>query len=867
MNSPRWKQIDELFEAALELEPDTRIAFLNEACAGDEALRKEVETLLASDEQAESFIETPAIREAVEVLAELRPGLSPGDAIGPYRILSRLGAGGMGEVYRARDTRLGREVAIKVLPASHSADAGRIRRFEQEARASSALNHPNIISIHDFGASASTIYIIMELVEGKTLREVLNLGALPLKKLFDISIQIADGLAKAHAAGIIHRDLKPGNIMISKDGFAKILDFGIAKLLPPQNEESSQVANQENETTVDAGVVGTAAYMSPEQASGRRIDFRSDQFSFGIMLYEMATGKHPFDRSTPAETLTAIMKDDPEPVVSLNPKLLPPFRWIIERCLAKDPEDRYASTRDLAHDLASIRDHVSEVSDAKESLPASKIRLRPVWIAVIVLGLIGVVVGWKMIDSRKKGSSELALQKIDSLVVLPMENLSGDPAQEYFVDGMTDALIGDLAKIGALRVISRTSAMHYKGTKKSLPKIAGELEVDAVVEGTVQRSGERVRIRVQLIHAATERHLWVANYERDLRDVLDLQSEVAQAIAREIRVAVTAKEQARLASVRQVNPHAYEAYLKARYIWNKRTPVTLKTAVAYFERAMELDPNYAPAYAGLADTYSMLSDYTVLPAREAYPKAHEAVLKALALDRALAEAHTSLAWIKAAYEWEFEEAEKEFQLAIALNPGYATAHQWYAGFLSAMGRHREAISESQRAQQLEPFSLIVRTTLAEAYYFARQDDQVIAQCQKVIEMDPNFGEIYDMLQRAYEAKGMAREALAAHEKHMKLMGWNAEYLEKIRRVGSISSMQSYWQKRLLGEIKSSQPFPLWVAECWAQLGNKQQALVWLEQLCQERSYWAIYLNVVPTLDPLRSDPRFQDLLRRIGLTP
>src|SRR5262245_19571120 len=483
--------------------------------------------------------------------------------------------------------------------------------------------------------------------------------------------------------------------------------------------------------------------------------------------------------------------------------------------------------------------------------------------ALALIALAAAAVLYALFIREKRPSPHPA---ITSLVVLPLENLSGDPSQEYLADGMTDALIGDLAKIGALRVISRTSAMHFKGAKKSLlPEIAGALKVDAVVEGTVQRSGDRLLIRAQLIHAATDQHLWAEDYERDVRDVLKTQSEVAQAIAREIKVVVTPQEQARLANIRQVKPEAYEAYLQARYVWNKRTPEMLKKAVGHFERAINLDPNYAPAYAGLADSYSMLSDYGTLPPLEAYPKAKEAAMIALALDEELADAHTSLAWITAAYEWKFAEAEKEFQRAIAINPRYETARQWHAEFLSAMGRHEEAIAEIKRAQQLGPFSLIVNTALAGAYYFARQDDQALAQCQRVIDLDPSFAQIYEWLLREYDKKGMAREALATHQKLAELMGWSPDYSEKVHRARSVTSMHAYWRKRLAWEMGDSQPSPLWVAECWAQLGNKDQAFVWLEKLCQERSYWAIYLNVVPTLDPLRSDPRFAGLLRRIGL--
>jgi TolB-like protein/DNA-binding winged helix-turn-helix (wHTH) protein/cytochrome c-type biogenesis protein CcmH/NrfG len=512
----------------------------------------------------------------------------------------------------------------------------------------------------------------------------------------------------------------------------------------------------------------------------------------------------------------------------------------------------------MAHESQIVDAERNVVAGAVETpvvLPRQSRAFRLGALALLVLATVVAVYGWFWRERRPAA--------ITSLAVLPLANLSGDPQQEYFADGMTDALTGDLARISALRVISRTSAMQYKGTQKRLSEIARELNVDAVIEGTVQRSSERLFIRAQLIHAASDQHLWAATYERDLRDVLKVQSEVAQAIAREINVVVTPQEQARLARVRQVTPQAYETYLKARYIWNKRTPATLKTAVEHFQQAIELDPNYAPSHAGLADAYSMLSDYAVARPHEAYPKAKEAVLKALVLDAELAEAHTSLAWILAAYEWKFAEAEQSFQRALALNPNYATARQWHSEFLSALGRHAEAIAESERAQQLEPFSLILNTARAEAYYLARQYDQVIAQCQNTIELDPNFGEAYSMLARAYAAKGMPRAALAAHHKHMELMGWTPAV--KLQAPGAMNNMPAYWRQRLDEERQTTQPFPLWMAESSAQLGDRRQALQWLEKLCQERNYWAMYLNVVPTLDPLRGDPHFQDLLRRIGL--
>ena len=488
-----------------------------------------------------------------------------------------------GEVYRAKDHKLGRDVAIKVLREELASDPERLRRFEQEARSASALNHPNIITIHDIGKQEATHYIAMEYVEGKTLREMLSEGPLPTKKLLQLATQIAEGLAKAHSAGIIHRDLKPENLMVTSDGYVKILDFGLAKLLPEAVDFGSEEITISKELTRAGVILGTVGYMSPEQASGRPLDHRSDQFSFGSILYEMATGKIAFKRETAAQMLAAIIEGEPEPVAKVNPKVPPHLRVIVERCLEKHPEERYESTRDLARELEGLR-------EIPFALPAILTR-RAVLAGVLALVVLGIALLVGLNGGGLRDRLLGGVSPIDSLAVLPLANQSGDPEQEYFVDGITEALITDLAKISALKVISRNSAMRYKDTDKSIPEIAEELGVDAVIEGSVLREGDRVRVTAQLIEASTDQYLWADNFEQELRDIMTLYSDVARAIAQEIEIAVTPEEERRLASVRPVNPEAHDAYLKGSYHWKKLTREDLDTAQRYFELALEKDPS------------------------------------------------------------------------------------------------------------------------------------------------------------------------------------------------------------------------------------------------------------------------------------
>ncbi len=662
----------------------------------------------------------------------------------------------MGEVYRAKDLELGREVAIKVLRKELASEPDGLKRFEREARTTSALNHPNITTIHHIGEHDGTRYIAMELVEGKTLRELLREGPLSTKKTLDVATQIAGGLTKAHAAGIVHRDLKPENMMVTEDGLVKILDFGLAKLIPQGSDVDPEMATV-TRATRQGTLLGTVQYMSPEQAAGRAVDYRSDQFSFGSILYEMLTGRLAFREETVPQTLTAIMKDEPEPISKLNDEAPDQLLAIVERCLAKEPDKRYDATKELAAELENVPDTMSL---------SRRTRRRVLWTAAAILSAFLVsALGLNVFGLRDWVSSKLTPAPIESIAVLPLQNLSGDPEQEYFADGMTEALITDLTKIGALRVNSRRSVMRYKESDKPLVEIAEELDVDAIVEGSALRVGNRVRITAQLIDPETNQALWADSYERDLQDVLLLQSEVAQAIAAEIRVAVTPEEASRLARGRPVNPEAYEAYLKGRFHRQKLTEADLDAALSYFEVALEKDPDYALAYVGISRVWGGRRQMGFAPPREATQKGRAALLKALELDDSVPGAHSTLATQKTWLEWDWPSAERAFERAIELDPNHAETRAYYAHFLDIMGRPNEAIPQAERAQELDPLEPLVRALYATHLTFVRRYDDAIAEFRKADKTARNQPFALNILTEALHHKGMYEEALEAQRSY------------------------------------------------------------------------------------------------------
>ncbi|MGA8539851.1 MAG: protein kinase [Terriglobales bacterium] len=803
--------------------------------------------------------------------------LTVGIDLGHYRIVEKIGAGGMGEVYRAHDQHLDRDVAIKVLAAGTLSDQSARRHFRKEALALSKLNHPNIATIYDFDTQDAIDFLVMEYIPGITLSEKLAGRALPEKDVIALGTQMAEGLAAAHAEGVVHRDLKPGNLRLTGDGRLKILDFGLAKLALPVAPSAA------TESLVDSqAMAGTLPYMAPEQLLGGQSDARTDLHAAGAVLYEMATGQRPFGKLDHAQLISAILQQAPPPPGQLNSLVTVDLERIIGKCLEKEPDSRYQSAKELAVDLRRL---VSSSTVTASWRPVQKPRSttwKKVMLGLIsVLALTALLLGFNVNRWRERLFGAEAGGRIHSLAVLPLVNLSRDPEQEYFADGMTEELITDLSKIESLKVISRTSVMQYKNAKKPLPEIGRELGVEGVIEGSVQRVGDRVRISAQLIYAPGDTHLWAQSYDRDLHDVLNLQGEVAQVIANEVNAKVTPKEQAGLAEKRPIDPEAYQAYLQGRYYWNKRTKEDIKKAIGYFQQAIDKDPNYALAYAGLADSYLILSLYSNAPWQETYGKAKAAATKALEIDDSLAEAHATLAATRAGDHWDLAGALTELARAIQLNPNYATAHQWYAEYLICSGDTEKAIAEMRRAQELDPLSLVIISTYGRILLEARRYDDALVQAQKTLEMDTNFYPGHQLLAEVYEEQGLFGQAITERQKAATLAGESSEEAARrallLRNAYARSGAKAYWEQRLElamndarqlkdlpYDLADSSPYQLAVLN--AHAGRKEAAINLLQKAFNESDYGLYYLKTAPALDGMHSDPRVASLMLRIGVS-
>ena len=863
MEPERWQQIEHLYHAALAVEESQRGAFLEDSCGRDEALRREVEVLLACDRQAEQFMEVPALEVMAGVLAEDSSRISNGGdgglvgrTISHYRILERLGGGGMGVVYKAEDTRLGRQVALKFLTDELSKDRHAFERLRREARAASALNHPHICTIHDIGEHDGQQFLVMELLQGQTLKHRILCKPVQTKRLVEWGMQLADALDAAHARGIIHRDIKPANIFVTEQGQVKVLDFGLAKLLQPVREAT--LTESLTETQAPAG---TLPYMAPEQLRGERLDARTDIWAVGVVLYEMATGLRPFQEELPTALVGAILHKPVPLPTRLNSRLSPRMEGIILKALEKDPENRYQSARELAVDLRRLS--ASEVPAMVPPWLAGARRWAFVGLAA-AFALVALLVGLNELGPREW---LLGRVRIQSLAVLPLQNLSGGTEQDYFVDGMTGALIVNLAETGLPKVISPSSSMRYKKTTKSVRQIARELNVDAIIQGSVLRTGNRVRITAQLIDGATNRELWTENYERDLQDVLALQHQVAHAIAREIKLKLAPQQEAQLASARAVNPQAYEAYLKGSYFCAR--PGQELQGLQFYNQAIELDPDYAAPYANLAFCYHLIAFFGLLPPSEAYGNLKRAAEKARELDERLPEAHLALAFYNLHYAWNWSEAEREYKRSLELNPNAGGTHHLYAHYLMAMGRNQEAVTETLRGAELDPINLTLTACRGWHCIYARRLDLGLEFLQNTLAANPNHLLALGWLGQIYSQMGKYQEAIGAYERAVSASGGNAIFLAGAAlahaRAGhrrEAENILSQLQERL----KKEQYVPAYeIAAIYTGLGEKDQAFAWLEKALKERSVLLVYISWDPRFDLLRSDARLVDLIRQIGL--
>ena len=889
MTPERWLQLKQIFQSALERKPAERSAFLSQACAGDAALRSEVESLISSHDQAGDSIEAMAAEAATEMLADDRKIV--GKQIGHYQVLGHIGRGGMGEVFLAQDMSLSRKVALKLLRTDFTRNEGRLRRFRQEAQAASALNHPNILTIHEIGHEGSLHFMATEYVEGETLRQHIARARLTLGQTLDVAVQVASALAAAHQAGIIHRDIKPENIMLRTDGYVKVLDFGLAKL--GEQKPIDTVAPTLPKVETEPGVVmGTVSYMSPEQARGVAVDARTDIWSLGVVLYEMAAGRQPFEGDTASDVMSLILQKEPLPLTHSLPEVPGELERIVRKALRKDKDERYQTIKDLVIDLRNLRKELELEAEMERSMPPMSARATSsgqsaaatahypssaeyivteikqhkrgtaIFILATLIIAIAIFASFHFLNSKKT---------INSLAVLPFVNATADPNTEYLSDGITESLINNLSRLPHIKIMSRSSVVRYKGKETDVQTIGRELGVKAVLMGRVIQRGDELSISIELVDARDNSHIWGEQYNRKLSDTLAVQEAISREVSEKLRVQLTGEEQKRLSRAATENPEAYQLYLKGRYYLSKRTDEGLKKAIEYFNQAIEKDHSYALAYSGLADSNMYiirLGSLHGLSPREAYLRAKSSATKALEIDDNLAEAHTSLAVVKMEYEWDWAASEREFKRALELNPNAAEAHHEYSHYLTAMGRTHESLVESLRALELDPLSLLLNAHLAWHYVYARQYDQAIEQCRRTIEMDPNFPQVHDFLAGAYEQKGMHQEAIAEFQKAISLSGDSLRIRAELGHAYAVAGKEEEALKimdELKGLSKEIYISPYDVAMIYVGLDQNDQALDWLQKAYEERADWLRYLKVDPRIDPLRSDLRFTDLLRRVGL--
>ena len=886
MKNESWQHIERLYHSALAKQPNERSKFLVEACAGDEELRREVESLLAYEDRAETFIESPALDVAARMMAdEQSRTVKVGESFNQYRIVSPLGAGGMGEVYLADDTRLRRRVALKFLPVALIKDKRHLHRFEVEARAIAAMSHPNACTIHEvIQAEDGRHCIVMEYVEGMALRERITSGPININEAFDIAIQIASALSSAHAAGIVHRDIKPENVMVRRDGYVKVLDFGLAKLADTRPDfANSQVETRAIELRTTPGMVmGTVAYMSPEQARGLPVDVRTDVWSLGVVLYEMVAGRKPFWGQTQTDVIVSIVERQPDPLSKLRPEARR-LEGIVTKALAKDPNERYQTAEEILSELKSVkrelelgadREHYKASSSAHDGLRLFNLdakRSRMIVFAALAT-LVGIALVSAVWIARKWRTAPPAATASKSIAVLPMVNISGDQSQDYFADGMTETLIAGLAKVAALRVTSRTSVVQFKESQKPLKEIARQLDVDAVVEGSVHRVGDKISVAVRLIDASTEEHLWTGKYDRDLRDVLTVQNEVATAITKAIQIKLTPQEQSRLGRARPIDPAAFDDFLRGRYYLNRKTKADNDSAIDALNSAVTRDPAFAAGWAELAQAYVWKLFLFAPDEKDLHQKAFVAVEKALALDPDLPEAYLArgrLLWTPA-NQFPHEQAMQEYRRALALNPSLDEARNQLALVLSHVGLLDEALAELNKALATNPSNNLARFRVGEVLLFESKHEQALAALRNIPpEVNPSL--VGHQIVFALFNLGRKDEAAATLEKFLKdYPADNRGLFTSLQAILAASAGQHREaEEKIQSAIERGKGFGHFhhtayhIACAYAIMSRHDEAIKWLESVANDGFPCYVLFERDRNLDNLRQDARFQALLAKL----
>jgi serine/threonine-protein kinase len=789
-----------------------------------------------------------------------------GQTISHYRIVEQLGAGGMGVVYKAEDSRLNRAVALKFPPEQLAQEPQALERFQREARAASALNHPGICTIYDIGEQDGRAFIVMEFLDGETLRNHIHRQALPLDEILRLGMQIAEALDAAHAQGIIHRDIKPANIFVTRRGQAKVLDFGLAKLV--RKGVAAGGPDSDGDATDSTSIVGiisgTPSYMSPEQIRGDPLDARTDIFSLGLVLYEMATGRQAFSGPTGGVIIEAVLTRSPAPARSINPNIPAGLEDIIDKALHKDKDRRYQHAAEIRNELQRLDRGGSDSSWRSAALDITTESIaKPATSPSDSSGHHSA----RNITSQTVRRERVA-KVIDSLAVLPFENSSRDPDNEYLSDGIAGSLINILATVPKLRVMAQSTVFRYKGKGIDPQAVGRELNVRAVLTGRMMQSGRSLRIGTELVDVATGSQLWGAQYDREPGDIFAIQDEISNEISENLRLKLTRAEKKRLTKRHTQDSEAYGLYLKGRHHWNRWTEEGFYKAIEFFQQAVEKDPGYALAYAGIADSYVLLGWNGYLPPKDAFPKAKIAATKALELEPDLGEAHSPMAAVLWLHDWQWPEAQKEFERSLALSPAYPTANHWYAEYLMTMGRHDEALAKMKDSQRLDPLSLIISVAIGWTYYMAHRYDEAIQQIQRTFDLDPNYPVAHWVLGLVLRKMGRYDQAIAEGEKSVATSGgaplMRATLAQTLgaagRREEAIDILDA-----LTTLAKQKYVAPYFFAKIHVGLGEHARAMECLEKSYAEHSHWLIYLHMDPSMDPLRPNPNFQDLVRRIGL--